>query len=82
MKSPASSPTRTRDAGIQRQAVGLLGRSLASMPTLRATGGDEEVSSAVVLTLIAVLGALLVFLASTYLPAGLGLADLRNRWHG
>src|SRR6266498_4165979 len=80
VKAPASPPARS-EAGIQGQAVSLLGRSLASMPSPRAGEGDKQVSSAVVLTLIAVLCAFLVYLASRYMPGGLRLA-VRNRWHG
>jgi hypothetical protein len=62
--------------GIRRRAADLLG-SIAPSRALPVADGSKDVSSPVVLTLIAVLGAALVF-AGAYLPSGRRLLDPRN----
>ena len=59
----------SRDPGVSRRAVDLLGQ-LAPRSPVRASGSEKDVTNAVVLTLIAVLGAFLVFIGSTYLASG------------
>jgi hypothetical protein len=63
--------------GIRRRAADLLG-SIAPGRALPVADRSNDVSSAVVLTLIAVLAAALIFAASAYLPSGRRLLDPRN----
>ena len=70
----------SRDPGVGRRAVDLLGK-LAPRPPVRASGSEKDVTNAVVVTLIAVLGAFLVFIGSTYLASGVRL-DPRSWRHG
>jgi hypothetical protein len=68
----------TGDPGVGRRVVDALG-GLASRSPLQASAGEKDVTNAVVFTLIAVLGAFLVFFGSTY---GLRLFDPRRWRHG
>jgi hypothetical protein len=63
--------------GIRRRAADLLG-SIAPGRALPVADRSNDVSSAVVLTLIAVLAAALIFAASAFLPSGRRLVDPRN----
>ena len=71
----------SKDPGAGRRAVDWLGQ-LAPPSPARANDGENDVTNAVVLTLIAILGALLVFLGSTYLSSGLRQLDPRSWRHG
>jgi hypothetical protein len=66
--------------GIRGRAADLLG-SIAPRRALRSGGGSKDVSGAVMLTLIAVLGAAAVFAGSAYLPSGRRLVDPRKWRH-
>jgi hypothetical protein len=63
--------------GIRRRAGDLLG-SIAPSRALPLADKSNDVSSAVVFTLIAVLAAALIFAAAAYLPSGRRLVDPRN----
>jgi hypothetical protein len=63
--------------GIRRRAADLLG-SIAPSRALPVADKSNDVSSAVVFTLIAVLAAALIFAAAAYLPSGRRLVDPRN----
>ena len=65
------------DHGIRGRAADLLG-SIAPRRALPAAHSSKDVSSAVLLTLIAVLGAGLIFAASAYLPSGRRLLHPRK----
>lgn len=67
--------------GIRESAADLLG-SLAPRRALPVGESSKDVSSAALLTLIAVLCAALVFAGSAYLPSGRRLLDPRNWWRG
>jgi hypothetical protein len=69
------------DPGVGRRAVDLLGRFANPLP-VRASRSEKDVSNAVVLTLIAVLGAFVVFFGSAYLSSGLRLPHPRSWRHG
>jgi hypothetical protein len=69
------------DPGVGRRAVDFLGR-LADPSPVQASRSDKDVSNAVVLTLIAVLGAFVVFCGSTYLSSGRRLFGRRSWRHG
>jgi hypothetical protein len=71
----------SRDPGVGRRAVDVLGK-LAPPTPLQASGSEKDVTNAVVLSLIAVLGAFAVFFGSTYLSSGLRLPDPRSWRHG
>jgi hypothetical protein len=71
----------SRDLGVGRRAVDVLGKFAPRSP-LQASAGAKDVTNAVVLTLIAVLGAFLVFFGSTYLASGLRLFNPRSWRHG
>jgi hypothetical protein len=82
-RTPAAAPPHRaarRGRGIRNAAADVL-RSLAPKAPLRADETSKDVSSAVLLTLIAIVGALVIFAGSTYLPAGRRLLDPR-RWRG
>jgi hypothetical protein len=66
------------DPGVGRRVVDALG-GLAPPSPLQTSGGEKDVTNAVVFTLIAVLGAFLVFFGSTF---GLRLFDPRRWRHG
>jgi hypothetical protein len=68
----------SRDPGVGRRIVDVLG-GLAPPSPLQTSGGEKDVTNAVVFTLIAVLGAFLVFFGSTF---GLRLFDPRRWRHG
>jgi hypothetical protein len=78
VKAPRRSATAraesaaSRDPGVSRRAVDFLGK-LGPRSPVRASGSEKDVTNAVVFTLIAVLGAFLVFIGSTYLASGLRL---------
>ena len=80
-ESAAARGAAIRDAGVGRRAVEVLGRFAPRSP-LQARGSEKDVTGAVVFTLIAVLGAFLVFLGSTYLSSGLRLFAPRSWRHG
>jgi hypothetical protein len=63
--------------GIRRRAADLLG-SIAPHKAVPAAGRSKDVSGAVLLTLIAVLGAGLIFAGSTYLPSRRRLLNPRK----
>src|SRR5215210_2338285 len=69
------------DPGVGRRAVDFLGR-LADPSPVQASRSDKDVSNAVVLTLIAVLGAVVVSCGSTYLSSGSRLFGRRSWRHG
>ncbi len=69
----------SRDPGVGRRAVDFLGQLVPPRAPLPASAGEKDVTNAVMFTLIAVLGAFLVFLGSTY---GLRLLDPRSWRHG
>jgi hypothetical protein len=82
-RSPAarSAGAASRNPGVARRAVDLLDK-LAPRATVPVSGSEKDVTGAVVFTLIAVLGAFLVFFGSTYLASGLRLLDPRSWRHG
>jgi hypothetical protein len=69
------------DPGVARRAVDLLG-TLAPRSPVQASGSEKDVTNAVVFTLIAVLGAFLVFFGSTYSFSRLRLFVPRSWRHG
>jgi hypothetical protein len=69
----------SRNPDVGRRAVDFLGQLVPPRAPLQASAGEEDVTNAVMFTLIAVLGAFLVFLGSTY---GLRLLDPRSWRHG
>ena len=71
----------SRDLAVGQRAVDLLGKFAPPTP-LQASGSEKDVTNAVVLSLIAVLGAFAVFFGSTYLSSGLRLPDPRSWRHG
>jgi hypothetical protein len=75
-----SNRTASSDPGVGRRAVDLLGK-LAPRSPVQASRSEQDVTNAVVLTLIAVLGALVVFFGSTYSPSGLRQLDPRSWRH-
>jgi hypothetical protein len=86
--APARRPVRThaaeRSTGRDRSIPGRLGNvfgSFAPRRALPAPESSDDVSGVVLMTLIAVLGAALVFAASTYLPFRGRLLDPRRWWH-
>jgi len=89
--SPAKSARRAAAAlsggvartgrGIRQSAANLLG-SLAPRRPLPAGGSSNDVTSAVLVTLIGLLGAALIYAGSTYLPLGSRLRRLRHWWRG
>jgi len=66
-----------RDPGVGRRALDFLGQ-LAPRTPQQASAGEKDVTNAVVFTLIAVLGAFVVFFGSTN---GLRLLDPRSWRH-
>jgi hypothetical protein len=66
--------------GVGRRAADLLLDSLTPRRGVPTGESSEDVSSAVLLTLIAVLGAALVFAGSTYLPSRRRLLHPRTWW--
>jgi hypothetical protein len=70
----------SKDAGVSKRAVDFLGK-LAPRPSLQASTTEKDVSNAVVFTLIAILGALLVFFSSPYLSSALRLFYPRSWRH-
>jgi hypothetical protein len=73
-----SERTASSNPGVGRRAVDLLGK-LAPRSPVQASRSEQDVTNAVVLTLIAVLGALAVFVGSTYSSSALRQLDPR-RW--
>ena len=76
--SEAAAPPRS-DNGVRQTASRLLA-PFTKAPALPATKGSNDISNAVLLTLIAVVGAFLVFVASTYMPSVPRLSSLTARW--
>jgi hypothetical protein len=70
----------SRNSGGGRRAVDMLGE-LAPPSPLQASGSEKDVTNAVVFTLIALLGAFVVFLGSTYGSSGLRLPHPRSWRH-
>jgi hypothetical protein len=70
----------SRNSGVGRRAVDVLGE--LAPPSPLPASGSEDVTNAVVFSLIAVLGAFAVFFGSTYLASGLRLPDPRSWRHG
>jgi hypothetical protein len=70
----------SRDSALGRRAFDVLGK-LAPPTPLQASGSEKDVTNAVVLTLIALLGAFAVFLGSTYGSSGLRLPHPRGWRH-
>jgi hypothetical protein len=68
----------SRDPGVGRRVIDVLG-GLAPPSPVQTSGGEKDITNAVVFTLIAVLGAFLVFFGSTF---GLRLFDPRRWRHG
>jgi hypothetical protein len=76
--SEAAAPPRSGTS--VRQTASRLLAPFTKAPALPATRGSNDVSGAVLLTLIAVVGAFLVFVGSTYLPSVPRLSSLTARW--
>ncbi|HYX89500.1 MAG TPA: hypothetical protein VE753_09040 [Gaiellaceae bacterium] len=66
---------------MSRRAAGLLDTFAPGRPQLPAGGSSKDVSSAVLITLLGVLGAAVVLAGSTYTPARRRLRHLLNRWN-
>jgi hypothetical protein len=75
-------PAARRDRGLSERAAGLLNTFAPSRPQLPAGEGSKDVSSAVLITLLAVLGGAFLLAGSTYAPARRRVRNLRSRWNG